>query len=50
MLLAELHVDPGAFPAIVATAALAGTLAAMLTSRGLLVPNVVPVQPVAVAA
>jgi Kef-type K+ transport system membrane component KefB len=34
-------VDPGAFLAVVGTAAVAGTLAAMLTGRGVLVPTVV---------
>jgi Kef-type K+ transport system membrane component KefB len=35
------EVEPAAFLAVVATAAVAGTLAAMLTSRGLLIPTVV---------
>jgi Kef-type K+ transport system membrane component KefB len=37
----EVQVNPGAFLAIVGTAAVAGTLAAMLTGRGVLVPTVV---------
>jgi Kef-type K+ transport system membrane component KefB len=37
----EVQVNPGAFLAIVGTSAVAGTLAAMLTGRGLLVPTVV---------
>jgi Kef-type K+ transport system membrane component KefB len=37
----EVQVNPGSFLAIVGTAAVAGTLAAMLTGRGLLVPTVV---------
>ncbi len=42
MLLAqEVPVNPGSFLAIVATAAVAGTLAAMLGGRGILVPTVV---------
>jgi Kef-type K+ transport system membrane component KefB len=38
---AEVQVNPGTFLAIVGTAAVAGTLAAMLTGRGLFVPTVV---------
>src|SRR3954447_6316035 len=38
---ADVQVNPGAFLAIVGTAAVAGTLAAVLTGRGLLVPTVV---------
>src|SRR4051812_10846929 len=38
---ADVRVNPGAFLAIVGTAAVAGTLAAVLTGRGLLVPTVV---------
>ena len=41
VLLAEVQGEPAAFLAVVATAALAGTLAAMITGRGLLVPTVV---------
>jgi len=41
VLLADVQVDPGAFLAVVGTAAIAGTLAAVLTGRGLLVPTVV---------
>ena len=41
MLLAKVQVDPAAFLAVVGTAALAGTLAALITRRGLLVPTVV---------
>ena len=37
----EVQVNPGSFLAIVGTAAVAGTLAAMLTGRGLFVPTVV---------
>src|SRR3954447_9122140 len=39
--LADVQVEPAAFLAIVATGAVAGTLAATLTGRGLLVPTVV---------
>ena len=39
--LAQVEVDPGAFLAVVGIAAIAGTLAAILTGRGLLVPTVV---------
>src|SRR3954470_16615297 len=39
--LAEVQVEPAAFLAVVCTAAVAGTLAATVTSRGLLVPPVV---------
>src|SRR3954447_16962391 len=38
---ADVQVNPAAFLAVVGTAAVAGTLAAMLTGRGLLVPTVV---------
>ncbi len=41
VLLAQVDVGAGAFLAIVAAAAVAGTLAAVLTGRGLLVPTVV---------
>ena len=41
VLLAQVDVGAGAFLAIVAVAAVAGTLAAVLTGRGLLVPTVV---------
>jgi Kef-type K+ transport system membrane component KefB len=37
----DVQINPGAFLAVVGTAAVAGTLAAMLTGRGLLVPTVV---------
>src|SRR3954462_13516604 len=37
----EVQVNPGAFLAIVGAAAVAGTLAALLTGRGLLVPTVI---------
>ena len=41
-MLAEISlVDPGAFLAVVGTAAVAGTLAAVITGRGLLIPTVV---------
>jgi Kef-type K+ transport system membrane component KefB len=39
--LATLHADAGSFLAITATGAVAGTLAALLTGRGLLIPTVV---------
>src|SRR3954464_30575 len=39
--LADVQVEPAAFLAVVCTAAVAGTLAALVTSRGLLVPTVV---------
>src|SRR3954468_9568089 len=41
VLLAEVEVEPAAFLAVVVTAAVAGTLAAMITGRGGLVPTVV---------
>jgi Kef-type K+ transport system membrane component KefB len=41
MLLAEVQVEPAAFLAVVGTAAVAGTIAAMLTGRGILIPTVV---------
>ena len=40
-MLAVVRVDPGAFLAIVAAAALAGTVAAMVSARGLVIPVVV---------
>src|SRR3954468_4357614 len=39
--LADVQVEPAAFLAVVCTAAVAGTLAALVTSRGLLGPTVV---------
>ena len=41
MLIAQLDVDAAAFLAVVGTAAVAGTLAALITGRGLLIPTVV---------
>ncbi len=41
MLAAAIHVDQGTFLAIVFTAALAGTIAAMASARGVLLPTVV---------
>ena len=41
MLLAEVEVAPAAFLAVVGIAAVAGTLAAVSTARGLLIPTVV---------
>jgi Kef-type K+ transport system membrane component KefB len=41
VLLADVQGEPAAFLAVVVTAAIAGTLAAMITGRGLLVPTVV---------
>jgi Kef-type K+ transport system membrane component KefB len=41
ILLAALEVDPAGFLAVVATAAVAGTVASMITSRGVLIPTVV---------
>ena len=38
---AAIHVDPTAFLAVVGTSAVAGTIAAMVTARGLLLPAVV---------
>ncbi len=41
MWLATIHADAGSFMAIAATGAVAGTFAALLTGRGLLIPTVV---------
>src|SRR4051794_14411850 len=41
MVLAAIHVEPSEFLAVVGTSAVAGTLSALVTGRGLLLPAVV---------